>query len=116
MKNLLSLRKVVATVAVAALGATISLAGSSAAHAATGPQMGGTLYYITQAKQLNHLDPQRIYTGEDIAFANTYFNRSLLSFSPTTGNSGFNLLPDLLQPRARPVIMAKLGLGHFALA
>jgi len=102
MKNLSSLRKVVATVAVAVLGATISLAGSSAAHAATGPQTGGTLYYITQAKQLNHLDPQRIYTGEDIAFANTYFNRSLLSFSPTTGNSGFNLLPDLATTTGTP--------------
>ena len=29
---------------------------------------GGTLTFLTLQDQLHHLDPQRIYTGEDLAF------------------------------------------------
>jgi len=55
----------------------------------------GTLYYITNAKQLNHLDPQRIYTGEDIAFLNTYLFRTLVSYNPVAGKDSSKLVPDL---------------------
>lgn len=55
----------------------------------------GTLYYITNAKQLNHLDPQRVYTGEDIAFLNTYLFRTLVSYNPVAGKDSSKLVPDL---------------------
>lgn len=35
-----------------------------------GPVDGGTLTFLTLQDQLQHLDPQRNYTGEDLAFAN----------------------------------------------
>lgn len=93
-KNLFSRQKrVVASVAIMALATSGLIAISSSADAAS--KTGGTLYFITQSKQLNHLDPARIYTGQDIAFMNTYVYRSLLSYTPTTGDAGFNLVPDL---------------------
>lgn len=55
----------------------------------------GTLYYITNAKQLNHLDPQRVYTGQDIAFLNTYLFRTLVSYNPVAGKDSSKLVPDL---------------------
>ena len=33
------------------------------------PVKGGTLTFLTLADQIQHLDPQRNYTGEDLAFA-----------------------------------------------
>ena len=33
-----------------------------------GRKPGGTIYVLTQAEQWNHIDPQRAYTGEDLAF------------------------------------------------
>ena len=33
-----------------------------------GPTKGGTIYVLTQAEQWNQVDPQRAYTGEDMAF------------------------------------------------
>jgi peptide/nickel transport system substrate-binding protein len=55
----------------------------------------GTIYYITNAKQLNHLDPQRVYTGEDIAFLNSYLFRTLVSYNPVAGKDSSKLVPDL---------------------
>ena len=45
-------------------------------------QAGGTLYWLTQGEQLQHLDPQRNYTGEDLAFANAYLHRTLVAYTP----------------------------------
>ena len=86
-------KRVVASVAMAALATSGLIVGGPSANAAG--KTGGTLYFITHAAQLNHLDPARVYTGQDIAFMNTYVFRSLLSYTPTTGNAGFNLVPDL---------------------
>ena len=55
----------------------------------------GTIYYVTNAQALNHLDPQRVYTGQDIAFLNTYLFRTLVSYKPVAGGEGSNLVPDL---------------------
>jgi peptide/nickel transport system substrate-binding protein len=41
------------------------------------PQAGGTLTFLTLQEQINHLDPQRNYAGEDLAFASGYLHRSL---------------------------------------
>jgi peptide/nickel transport system substrate-binding protein len=37
--------------------------GGSSAGGAGSPQKGGTLTFLTQSQQLQHLDPQRNYTG-----------------------------------------------------
>jgi peptide/nickel transport system substrate-binding protein len=60
------------------------------------PAAGGTLNIITLAEQLQHIDPQRIYTGEDIAFTNGFLFRTLnaFKFSPDEA-TGQSLVPDL---------------------
>ncbi|MHB8890911.1 MAG: ABC transporter substrate-binding protein [Candidatus Limnocylindrales bacterium] len=61
-----------------------------------GPKAGGTIYVLTQSEQWNQVDPQRAYTGEDMAFFSATIYRSLtaykLSPDPTEGTS---LTPDL---------------------
>lgn len=57
---------------------------------------GGTIYILTQAEQWNHVDPQRVYTGEDLAFFGGTIMRSLTAYKfsadPVEGTS---LQPDL---------------------
>ena len=57
---------------------------------------GGTLTFITQGEQFNHLDPQRNYTGEDLAFTSAYLNRTLVQYalSPDDNEAGV-LVPDM---------------------
>ena len=50
--------------------------GQSAAPSAGVPK-GGTIYILTLAKQLDQIDPQRAYTGEDLAFFGSTIYRSL---------------------------------------
>ena len=57
---------------------------------------GGTLTFLTLADQIQHLDPQRSYTGEDLAFAGGYLQRTLTSFKfSTNGEEANSLTPDL---------------------
>ena len=42
--------------------------GASAGGSAAAGQPGGTIYILTQAEQIDQIDPQRVYTGEDLAF------------------------------------------------
>ena len=42
---------------------------------------GGTLTLLTQSAQILHLDPQRNYTGEDLAFASGYLHRTLTAYT-----------------------------------
>ena len=60
------------------------------------PVDGGTLTFLTLQDQLQHLDPQRNYTGEDLAFANGYLQRTLTAYkySPD-GKQATELVPDL---------------------
>jgi peptide/nickel transport system substrate-binding protein len=52
---------------------------------------GGTIYILTQAEQWNQVDPQRAYTGEDLAFFGGTTMRGLNSYKfsadPTEGTS-----------------------------
>jgi len=48
---------------------------------------GGTLYILTEAEQILHLDPQRNYTGEDLAFASAYLNRTLTQYTLSKDNA-----------------------------
>jgi peptide/nickel transport system substrate-binding protein len=44
------------------------------------PKTGGTIFMLTQAEEFDDIDPQRIYTGEDLAFFGATIMRSLTSF------------------------------------
>jgi peptide/nickel transport system substrate-binding protein len=70
-------------------GATPSAPGESAqastgtgesAVPSTGPTKGGTIYLLTQANNWVDVDPQRIYTGEDLAFFHGTIYRALESY------------------------------------
>ncbi len=72
--------------------------GSSAASGATGgdaPTKGGTVNVLTLSEQFNHLDPQRNYTGVDLAFASAYLNRTLTQYKLAPGPDGVTLVPDM---------------------
>ncbi|MGN6612981.1 MAG: ABC transporter substrate-binding protein [Angustibacter sp.] len=59
-------------------------------------QKGGTLTILTQAEQFNHLDPQRNYTGEDLAFSSAYFARTLTAYKMSPdGTKAGELVGDL---------------------
>lgn len=60
------------------------------------PVKGGTLTLLTLQDQIQHLDPQRSYTGEDLAFASGYLQRTLTAFKySTNGETANSLTPDL---------------------
>jgi peptide/nickel transport system substrate-binding protein len=56
--------------------------GDAAASGEAGePTKGGALTFLTVNEQFNHLDPQRNYTGEDLAFATGYLQRTLVQYA-----------------------------------
>jgi peptide/nickel transport system substrate-binding protein len=66
------------------------------------PRVGGTLYLLTD-RRLEHLDPQRIYDPEDLAFLGSTVFRSLLSYrSSPDAIEGTTLVPDLATDLGRP--------------
>ena len=71
-------------------------AAPSAAAASSGPTAGGTLYLLTSAQQWDQVDPQRAYTGEDMAFFGGTIYRSLEAFTYSAdNNTAAKLTPDL---------------------
>jgi len=68
--------------AIAAAGALVLAAcGGGSDNAADGEgEKGGTLYFLSIGEQIQHLDPQRNYTGEDLAFAVGYLHRTLTQY------------------------------------
>jgi len=71
-------------------GSSSSSAGSST------PTKGGTIYYLTNADQFDQIDPQRVYTGEDLAFFNGTIYRTLTAYKFSADNTqGTSLVPDM---------------------
>ncbi|MEY3733249.1 MAG: hypothetical protein RL347_608 [Actinomycetota bacterium] len=69
--------------------------GSSSAPAGEG-QPGGTLTILSPAEQILSLDPQVIYTGEDLAFLGATIMRSLTAYQVAPGDAeGTTLVPDM---------------------
>ena len=69
-------------VAVAASGALVLAGcggggGEDSAASVDGGTAGGTINVLTQSEQFLHIDPQRVYTGVDLAFLNGYMMRTL---------------------------------------
>lgn len=56
---------------------------------------GGTLTFLSIGTQIQHLDPQRNYTGEDLAFAGAYLHRTLVSYDYVEGGEAWTIVPDL---------------------
>jgi peptide/nickel transport system substrate-binding protein len=77
-------------------GASAGQSAGASAGASAGVPTGGTIYVLTLAKQIDQVDPQRAYTGEDLAFFGGLIYRSLeaFKFSPDL-KEGTTLVPDL---------------------
>jgi peptide/nickel transport system substrate-binding protein len=108
-KASIGLRAVV--LASAAAMALAACGGSSGGGTGTGdkaggsgePTKGGTLTFLTLADQIQHLDPQRNYTGEDLAFTSGYLNRTLNVYPFSTDSKKANSLqPDLATDTGTP--------------
>jgi peptide/nickel transport system substrate-binding protein len=56
---------------------------------------GGTIHILTNGEQIAHLDPQRNYTGDDLAFAGSTMHRTLTSYAYAAGDEGSGIVPDL---------------------
>jgi peptide/nickel transport system substrate-binding protein len=80
----------------------------STAAATAGPKSGGTVYLLTQADQFDQIDPQRAYTGEDLAFFSATIYRSLTAFTYSPDNpTASKLSPDLATDLGTPTDGAK---------
>ena len=82
MKKSTSIRVCVGAVSVALL-----LSGCTNSNNSGSGSKGGTLYILTSAEQILHLDPQRNYTGEDLAFASGFLNRTLTQYTMSKDNN-----------------------------
>jgi peptide/nickel transport system substrate-binding protein len=71
-------------------------AGSSASPQAGAPQKGGTIYQLTDLDQFLDTDPQRVYTGDDMAFLSATIYRTLTQYRSSPDNiAGTTVVPDL---------------------
>ncbi len=84
-------------VALASVGAlALAGCGGSDSKSASGGETGGTLTFLTSADKLQHIDPQRVYTGEDQGFLSSFTSRSLTTFkSSPDGAVAGQLVGDL---------------------
>lgn len=81
---------------VALLAGGLMLAGCSNSNTEATATRGGTLYILTESPKLAHLDPQRNYSSEDMAFASGYLTRTLTQYALSEdANESSNLVPDL---------------------
>lgn len=81
--------------AVAAVAGAMLLAACGGGGGAA-PTKGGTIYILTNAEQLQTLDPQVIYTGEDLAFLGATIMRSLTTYKLSADNKeGTSIIPDM---------------------
>lgn len=77
-------------------GGSTAPGATTAPTTAAGPQKGGTIYVLTQAEQWNQVDPQRVYTGEDLAFMGGTTMRALTAYKFSADpKEGTSLVPDM---------------------
>jgi len=81
-----------------------STTGNDPSNGAAGEgQKGGTLTFLTTQEQIAHLDPQRNYTGEDLAFSSAYLTRTLTAYKVSKdGVEAGTLVPDLATDTGKP--------------
>jgi ABC-type transport system substrate-binding protein len=66
------------------------------------PTTGGTIHILSQLEQVTHLDPQRNYTGSDLAFVGSTMQRALTSYAYAPGSAGSQLVGDLATDTGTP--------------
>lgn len=105
--------------AVATAGALVLAAcgGSSSSESSSGEATesaasaegtaGGTINLLTLEEQFLHVDPQRIYTGVDLAFFNGYTTRTLTAYKFAPGAEGVTIVPDMATDLGTPSADAK---------
>ncbi|MDQ1626497.1 MAG: peptide/nickel transport system substrate-binding protein [Actinomycetota bacterium] len=94
-----------AAMALAACGGGSSggSSGKSGNTPAGQPVKGGTLTMLSLNQEFTDLDPQRAYTGEDIAFLNAYMTRSLTAFKVSRDpKEQGTLVPDMATDTGTP--------------
>ena len=80
----------------ASAGASGQPSTAPASTAPEGPTAGGTLILLTTSLQFDQVDPQRAYTGEDLAFFDGTIYRSLEQFTFSSDDpTASKLAPDL---------------------
>ena len=57
---------------------------------------------LTNAEQWQHVDPQRMYTGADIAFFTGYTTRTLTQYKYAEGAEGTTIVPDMATDLGTP--------------
>lgn len=92
--------------------ATTAPGGTTAPGTTSGPQVtaeapktGGTLYLLqpSTSQEWNQIDPQRAYTGEDLAFFGATIYRSLTAYKyDPDPNKGTTLVPDMATDLGTP--------------
>ncbi|MBU6213610.1 MAG: hypothetical protein KGP01_04115, partial [Actinomycetales bacterium] len=93
--------------ALAAAGALVLGTGlASALPASADSKAGGTLT-IAEISTPDHWDPQRIYTGEDLAMMGTFLFRSLTQYKAVSGAQGNEIQGDLATNTGVPTNLAK---------
>jgi len=94
----MNMRRTIVAVSVALATSVIaaSCGGSSSGESEDGtPKKGGTINVLSNAEQIAHLDPQRNYTGDDLAFAGSTIQRSLTTYKFAAGDAGSEVVGDL---------------------
>jgi peptide/nickel transport system substrate-binding protein len=82
--------------ALTACGGSGGSGSSSSAGAGGTPTKGGKLTMLSQAEQWNNVDPQRVYTGEDLAFFSGTIFRTLTAYKfSKDAKEGTSIVPDL---------------------
>jgi len=81
--------------------------GGSAAPSGA-PQTGGTIYMLSRNTEIDQVDPQRAYTGEDLAFFSATIYRSLTAYTLSPDDKAASVLvPDLATDLGTPSADAK---------
>ncbi len=109
---------VVAVLAVAACGSTATSpstaaaspgqsgapsAAPSAGESAAAGHAGGTIYWLQTGAEFNQVDPQRAYTGEDLAFFGATIYRALEAYTLSPDDpTASKLVPDLATDLGTP--------------
>jgi len=91
-------RRVTGAIGFALIASVIAAAcggGSDSGSEGGTPQKGGTINILSSAESIAHLDPQRNYTGDDLAFAGSTMHRSLTTYKLAEGDAGSEIVGDL---------------------
>jgi len=87
----------------AACGGGNAVSSQASGGASGAPKTGGTIYLLSLNQQWDQVDPQRIYTGEDLAFFGGTIQRSLTSYKYSAdAKEGTSVTADLATDTGKP--------------